>query len=56
MCTVSGTQTDACPNESDLNGKGLNDMGYITALRKLVGTRPLVIVVNDKQEVLLQLR
>ncbi|MER2033447.1 MAG: ADP-ribose pyrophosphatase, partial [Exiguobacterium indicum] len=37
-------------------------MGYITELRKLVGTRPLVmagacvIVVNDKQEVLLQLR
>ena len=36
-------------------------MGYITELRKLVGTRPLVmagacVIVNDKQEVLLQLR
>jgi len=37
-------------------------LGYITELRKLVGTRPLVmagacvIVVNDKQEILLQLR
>ncbi len=62
MSPIDGTQTDARPNESDLNGKGLNDMGYITELRKLVGTRPLVmagacvIVVNDKQEVLLQLR
>ncbi len=62
MSSIDGTQTDARPNESDLNGKGLNDMGYITELRKLVGTRPLVmagacvIVVNDKQEVLLQLR
>ncbi len=43
MSPIDGTQTDARPNESDLNGKGLNDMGYITELRKLVGTRPLVM-------------
>ena len=43
-------------------GKGNLHMGYIEELRKVVGTRPLIlvgsaiIILNDKQEVLLQYR